>query len=194
MAVFTYKALDVSSAEARGTITADTPRQARDLLRGRGLIVQDVADVASAKRSVSVSGGGRGNAHQLTDVLWELSTLLGVGVPLLDALDTVARQHRGRLALAVTLLRDRVAAGSSLAGAMREQGAPFDALTISITEVGEDAGTLDASLQRLAEFRERSQQLKGRVATALLYPALVLTMAVFSGRRPTHHHRVAAPR
>ena len=181
MAVFTYKALDVSSAEARGTITADTPRQARDLLRGRGLIVQDVADVASAKRSVSVSGGGRGNAHQLTDVLWELSTLLGVGVPLLEALDTVARQHRGRLALAVTLLRDRVAAGSSLAGAMREQGAPFDALTISITEVGEDAGTLDASLQRLAEFRERSQQLKGRVATALLYPALVLTMAVFSG-------------
>jgi general secretion pathway protein F len=181
MAVFTYKAMDVSSAEARGTITADTPRQARDLLRGRGLIVREVADFKPAAKRTIRPGAGRGQAHQVTDFLWEISTLLGVGVPLLEALETIASQHRGRLALAITLLRDRVAAGSSLAGAMREQGAPFDELTISITEVGEDAGTLDASLQRLAEFRERSQQLRGRIATALLYPALVLAMAIFAG-------------
>src|SRR5687768_15803598 len=181
MSVFTYTATDPASAEARGTITADTPRHARDLLRGRGLIVQDVAHYAPRAKRTIRTAAGRGRAHQLTDVLWELSTLLGVGVPLLEALDTIARQERGRFALAVTLLRDRVAAGSSLAAAMREQGPPFDELTVSITEVGEDAGTLDASLQRLAEFRERSQQLKGRIATALLYPALVLSMAIFAG-------------
>jgi type II secretory pathway component PulF len=183
MAVFTYRAMDLSSAEARGTITADTPRQARDLLRDRGLIVKEVADYkpVARRRPIRPRFGRGGQAHEFTDFLWELATLLGVGMPLLAALETIASQHRGRFALAVTLLRDRVAAGSSLAGAMREQPNLFDELSIALTEVGEDAGTLDASLQRLAEFRERSQQLKGRIATALLYPALVLTMAILAG-------------
>src|SRR5256885_2100247 len=71
-------------------------------------------------------------------------------------------------------------AGASLATAMREQPNTFDELALNITEVGEDAGTLDSSLERLAEFRERAHQLRGRVVTALIYPAIVLTMAVFA--------------
>src|SRR5438034_118900 len=73
-----------------------------------------------------------------------------------------------------------IAADSSLAAAMREHPKTFDELAINITEVGEDAGTLDTSFERLAEFRERAHQLKGRIVTALVYPAIVLTMAVFS--------------
>ena len=61
---------------------------------------------------------------------------------------------------------------------MREQPRVFDELCVNITEVGEDAGTLDTSLERLAEFRERSEQLRGRVGTALIYPAIVSTVAV----------------
>ncbi len=118
--------------------------------------------------------------HESTTFIRELSTLLGVGVPLLEALETIARQHTGRFHTAVVLLRDRVASGASLATAMREQPGVFDDLCLNITEVGEDAGTLDASLERLAEFRERSEQIKGRVSTALIYPAIVSTIAVFS--------------
>src|SRR5438105_10070039 len=110
----------------------------------------------------------------------KLFTLLGVGVPLLEALDVIARQHVGRFHATVLLLRDRVAAGSSLANAMREQPGTFDELCANITEVGEDAGTLDTALERLAEFRERSAQLKGRVSTALIYPAIVLVTALLA--------------
>jgi type II secretory pathway component PulF len=63
---------------------------------------------------------------------------------------------------------------------MREHPQVFDELAINITEVGEDAGTLETSLERLAEFRERGQQLKSRIGNALIYPAIVLAMAVFS--------------
>jgi type II secretory pathway component PulF len=63
---------------------------------------------------------------------------------------------------------------------MREHPGVFDELAVNITEVGEDAGTLDASLQTLAEFRERSEQFRGRIATALIYPAIVLVLAVVS--------------
>lgn len=179
MAVFTYKASDPTRADLSGTIAADTPRQARDLLRQRGLIVKDLSeDRPSARTSRRPSAGG--SKYQSTLFIRELSTLLGVGVPLLEALDVIARQHEGRFHGTVLLLRDRVAAGSSLANAMREQPATFDDLCVNITEVGEDAGTLDSALERLAEFRERSQQLKGRVSTALIYPAIVLTTALFA--------------
>jgi type II secretory pathway component PulF len=63
---------------------------------------------------------------------------------------------------------------------MREQPNIFDDLAINITEVGEDSGTLDTSLDRLADYRERSQQLKGKLATALIYPAIVFVMAILS--------------
>src|SRR5439155_1695737 len=78
------------------------------------------------------------------------------------------------------LLRDRVAAGTSLADAMAEQPAVFDELCVNLVRVGEDAGTLDATLLRLASFKERSRQFKGKLATALLYPAIVRLAVVMS--------------
>jgi type II secretory pathway component PulF len=178
MPVFAYKATDAAAGDRTGTIAADTPRQARDLLRERGLVVRDLSSAAApvgATRWRRASGRVRA---QVTDFIREISTLLGVGVPLLEALETIARQHKGKFGTTILLLRDRVAAGASLAGAMREHPGVFDELAVNITEVGEDAGTLDASLQRLAEFRERSEQFKGKVWTALIYPMIVLTVAI----------------
>ena len=187
MAVFTYKAVG-AGADITGTIAADTPLHARDLLREQGLVVRDLADYRPGVRDAShilprlrraprLSGGMR---RLSTSFAREISTLLGVGVPLYEALQTIARQHTGRFHSAIVLLRDRVASGASLAQAMREQPHVFDDLCVNITEVGEDAGTLDSSLERLAEFRERSEQIKGRVATALIYPAIVSVIAVSS--------------
>ena len=188
MAVFTYKATDART-DVTGTIAADTPRQARDLLRERGLVVRDISDFSASKPARGEPQAAprlrkprprRGDRHQATTFIRELATLLGVGVPLLEALETVARQHRGRFHASLVLLRDRVAAGIGLAAALHEQPQVFDELCVSIAEVGEDAGTLDQSLERLAEFRERSDLLRGRVATALIYPAIVTTLAVFA--------------
>ncbi|HEY8749305.1 MAG TPA: type II secretion system F family protein [Tepidisphaeraceae bacterium] len=188
MAVFLYKALDSTTEDVTGTIAADTPRQARELLRDRGLIVRDIEDYQAAGPSKQSRGRVRfgrgrrrgGSRHQATTLIGELATLLGVGVPLLEALETCARQHTGGFHAVIVVLRDRVASGASLAQAMGEQPRVFDDLCVNITEVGEDAGTLDVSLERLAEFRERSEQLKGRVGTALIYPAIVSAVAIFA--------------
>src|SRR5882672_2714300 len=96
MAVFLYKAIDATTDDVSGTIAADTPRQARELLRERGLVVRDIADFEPARKSRRAStrtafarprrqGATR---HQATTMIRELSTLLGVGVPLLEALET----------------------------------------------------------------------------------------------------------
>jgi general secretion pathway protein F len=178
MPVFAYKALDPAAGERTGTLSADTPRQARDLLRERGLTIRDLAPASATARPGRRRRQRRAVRAEVTSFIRELSTLLAVGVPLLETLDTLARQHKGRFHTTLLLLRDQVSAGSSLGQAMREHPAVFDELAVSITEVGEDAGTLDTSLQRLAEFRERSEQFKGKIATALIYPVIVLTLAI----------------
>lgn len=186
MAVFLYKAIDGATEDVNGTIAADTPRQARELLRERGLIVRDIGDYQPApqRRSRVLPSPGwssrRAMRHQVTTLVRELSTLLGVGVPLMEALETIARQHKGRFHSAVLLLRERVAAGASLAAAMGEQPRIFDELCVNITEVGEDAGTLDTSLERLADFRERAEQLRGRIGTTLIYPGIVSLVAILA--------------
>src|SRR5947207_8886560 len=177
MAVYAYKASDLTSGDTTGTIAADTPRQARDLLRDRGLIIRDLSDVRARSERTSRLFRGASSYH-VTLFLRELSTLLSVGVPLLEALDTLAQQHTGAFRTSLVMLRDRVAGGASLARAMHEQPRLFDELCISITEVGEDAGTLDSSLETLADFRGRSEQLRGRLVNAFIYPILVLTVAI----------------
>src|SRR5947207_14587874 len=108
MAVFTYIATDERAAELAGTIAADTPRQARDLLRERGLTIRDIKNYQAPAK-----GRGRGlirfgHRHQVTQFIRELATLLGAGVPLIDSLETIARQHKGRFRATLLLLRDRV--------------------------------------------------------------------------------------
>lgn len=178
MAVYVYIAggeEGSSSATIRGTITADSPRQARDQLRQRGLSVRDVTEqrpgVQSGWRARYLA---RRQTAKVTGLLQEMSTLLSAGIPLLETLDTITRQHTGRFQRSILLLRDQVAAGGSLAQSMASQPVLFDELCRNIVEVGENAGTLDGSLARLVEYRRRTAGLKNRVAGALMYPCIVL--------------------
>lgn len=181
MAVYQYTARDAAAGAGamRGTITADSPRQARDQLRSRGLAVQEVVEQKpqSARTFAERYLVGR-QAGKVTGFLQELATLLAAGIPLLEALDTISRQHDGRFQRSILLLRDHVAAGGGLAEAMALQPMLFDPLCLNIIEVGENAGTLDTALERLVDFRRRSAGLKNRVASALIYPAIVLAAGV----------------
>ncbi|MCC6680519.1 MAG: type II secretion system F family protein [Phycisphaeraceae bacterium] len=189
MPVFTYKATDLDLTQVEGDTVADTPRQARDQLRDRGLNVYEMVlqGVTSSSnlagfqnlrmltpfRGRKLVGGAR-----LVEIIRELATLLGVGMTVTDALDTIVRQHRGWMRMELMQLKDKVAAGSSLADAMRQLPGVFDAVTIHMTEVGESAGTLDQVLNELATYKERVAQLRGKISSALIYPAIVFTTGI----------------
>lgn len=182
MAVYVYTASGNGDGRAglvRGTIAADSPRQARDQLRAQGLAIRDIAEKQPGRREGRWSRyvTGRQTA-KVTGFLQELSTLLAADIPMLEALDTIVRQHEGRFQRSVLLLRDHVAAGGSLAEAMGLEPALFDELCLNIVEVGENAGTLDVALGRLVEFRMRTARLKNRVASALMYPGIVMAVGL----------------
>ena len=198
MAVYAYQALPAGGAQAkplRGTITADSPRHARDQLRGRRLEVLSVtplsrsgaaglyARLLGASRDPAGAPGcfaRRSQAYtaQLVVFIRELSTLLAVGTPIIEALDTALRTQRGGFGKVLLQVRDQVAAGVPLSQALGDHPRVFDDLTCRLVDVGERSGQLDSVLDRLALFKERSQSFRGKLGNALIYPMIVLTMAV----------------
>jgi general secretion pathway protein F len=178
MAVFTYRALNDQAAAIEGTIAADTARAARDALRSRGLLVESVTTSGADSKSIRFPLRRRQRyASKRVAMVRELSTLLAAGIPLLEAIDSLVQQQTGGFKQSMMVLRDRIAAGGSLADAMREQPDVFDPLSVHMVEVGENSGTLDAVLDQLANFSERYLQLKDRVTNALFYPVVVFGLS-----------------
>jgi type II secretory pathway component PulF len=93
---------------------------------------------------------------------------------MLEALDTLTEQSRGAFRAALLAVRDRVAAGSSLADALAARPDLFDAASVHMVEVGENSGTLDAVLAQLAEFKQKQLALRDAVTTALIYPTFLV--------------------
>jgi len=175
MPVFSYIGVNSIRASVKGTIAADSPRQARDQLRGQGVAVHSLAEFGrpSVGRWWSFFSARSARSHW-TAGSHELSMLLRAGIPLIESLDTLAAQHRGGFRNAIVRVRDQVVSGTSLAQAMAQNADVFDIASIRLIEVGENAGTLEEVLEQLSEYKQRMAQLGDKVFTALLYPAFLV--------------------
>lgn len=108
----------------------------------------------------------------------QLATLLKAGIPLLQALDIVSEGFENpRMQVLVNGLKQEIAAGTNLATALRKQPRYFDELYCNLIAAGEQAGALEALLERVAIHLEKTQQLKARIKKAMTYPAAVLVVA-----------------
>jgi len=102
--------------------------------------------------------------------------LLATGIPLVEALDVLIRQHTRRLGAVLRDVRDRVAAGSSLSDALAVHPVWFDNIFCSAVKVGQLSGHMDRSLKELAAYVGERQTAKARLFAALTYPAILATL------------------
>ena len=172
MTLYSYRARNSEGKLIRGVLLADTPRQARDQLRDQSLKII-LVEASSATRHGMPSILRTRHRYQSTIFFRELSTLLSVGIPLVEALDILISQLRGRFRSLVQQLRESIANGQGFAKALSAYPHVFDSFALSMAEVGENAGTLETNLSQLADFRESREQMKDRVLSSLLYPAIV---------------------
>lgn len=181
MAAFSYRALTGEGKPRRGLIEADSPRQARALLRERGLLPTTVESEGPAKAE-------KGSWLRLerplpaTDVALltrQLATLLDSGLPLEEALYAITRQSNSqRLKATVLSVRARILEGHSLASALSEYPRSFSELYRAMVTAGEESGHLGGILLRLAEHGERLQQIRAKVQVALIYPVVLTLVAI----------------
>ncbi|MDR1480185.1 MAG: type II secretion system F family protein [Planctomycetaceae bacterium] len=178
MPVFLYKAVDVHGGSFAGTLSSNSPYEARAELRERGLRILSIAEQTTSRTKISISTTPGRYSKRFAGVMNELATLLSTGIPLLEAMRSVAHRQPRLIHVTIMQLCDRVSSGASLTEAMQEQPEMFDLLCISMTEIGENSGTLDATLRHWAEYKEKSLQFRDRVATALTYPIFVLLTGI----------------
>lgn len=189
MGTFVYKTAAMGAAARGATIDAPDRAAAVRTLMSRGetpLSVEPVAGQAAPgsaqplPRSAGLSlGGSVMSRGEMASMIRELGTALMAGLPLLQALKTIARQ--GRSPRQQEMLRsviEQVEAGKSLADAMENWGRPFSELTISLTNAGEQSGKMAEVLMHTADLLDRDVKLRRSITSATLYPAILLTLVV----------------
>jgi type IV pilus assembly protein PilC len=169
--VFEWEGKDRIGKATRGEIRAAGENQAQAALRRQGVTVQKI----KKKRMVSAK---RIKPKDIAIFTRQLATMMKAGVPLLQAFDIVGR---GNPNPSVTKLlndvRMDVETGTSLSAAFRKHPLYFNSLYCNLVEAGEQAGILEDLLDRLAVYMEKTEAIKSKVKSALMYPTAVIVVA-----------------
>nr|VFJ54762.1 MAG: general secretion pathway protein F [Candidatus Kentron sp. FW]VFJ62527.1 MAG: general secretion pathway protein F [Candidatus Kentron sp. FW] len=182
MAAFEYLAIDTNGRDRKGVLQGDTPRQVRQKLREQGLSPVRIVEVKGEARGASkgkLQLRRRINNTELAVLTRQMATLLRAGLPLEEALHTVAKQSdTAAMKNIVMAVRSAVLEGHSLANALGDFPQVFPNYYIATIGAGEQSGHLDIPLDRLADYTEERQQLQQKFQLALLYPLIVTLVAI----------------
>lgn len=203
MPKFSYVAMDQKGKEQKGTIEVASQNEAIGRVKEMGLFPTKIIEVDKVKASkvdkkaggaakssggkkrgggisIKIPGlGGKVKSKVLTTFTRQLATLVDAGLPLLRGMRVLEKQERnptlkniiGDLSLAVE-------GGSTFSEALAQHPKVFNRLYVNMVKAGELGGVLEVVLNRLAEFQEKAQKIKGKVVAAMFYPVAVLVVAV----------------
>lgn len=175
MPLFTYTARTASGEDITGTLTAASKRDMLNALAEQSLFPIRVE--AMSVRRMPWQRKRRIKPAVIASTLTQLADLLQNSVPVLKAIDVLARQAvNPEMTEILTTLRDRVAEGASLDIAMAEHPRVFGELTVSMVRAGSEGAFLEDALKRTADFLDLQEELKGRLVGAMFYPAFLGTL------------------
>lgn len=200
MPKFKFVAMDAKGSETEGVVEAESQAQAIAAIRAKSLFPTRVAEVGAEEKKSTRPGasrtkgsaadltrenkisswfGGRVRAKDLMVFTRQLATLIDAGMPLLRGLRILLKQEKSpALREAVTGMGESVESGNNFSEALGQYPKIFDKLYVNMVKAGEAGGALDTVLNRLAEFMEKSEKIKNKVKSAMVYPIVVLVVAV----------------
>jgi general secretion pathway protein F len=178
MARFTYKAVRPDGEPVEGELEADDEGTVIQRLQGEGLIPIE-ARRAGGLRDRLLQRRVRALAADEIGVLTrELSTLLESGLTLDRSLQIlIDLQEEEHIVRVMGNLQERVRGGATFSAALAEEGGQFSRLYINMVRAGEASGALEGVLARLADYLERTAELRETITSALVYPAILLSVA-----------------
>jgi type IV pilus assembly protein PilC len=180
MPEFVYKAKDSKGQMVTGSIEAENAQAVRMRLREKNFIVTSIAAKSkSANMKDMMAGFQKVKAKSLTVFSRQFSTMVSAGLSLVRALDILEKQADDKkLKEIIHDVRLKVEGGSALADAFAQHPQTFSDLFINLTHAGEVGGVLDDTLNRVAEFLEKDQELRSKVKSSMTYPAVIFVFAI----------------
>ncbi len=193
MPIFQYTAMDASGKEQKGQHEAASEEAVASFLKEQGMFPTSIKPLTKAAKAKKEKAKGptasKGlnlnlgpvvmKGKDLTVFTRQLAILLDAGLPLIRSLKTLERQAKNP---AVKTILGKVAysveGGSTFSEALAQHPKSFDKLYLNMIRAGEAAGKLELILTRLAGFREKAAKIAGKVKSAMVYPAIVLTIAI----------------
>jgi len=193
MPTYGFEAANTAGKTQKGTIDADNSEDAIKMIRSQGLFPTALREQKEAKKAAaakkkqqsatkkkprSITLGGV-NQKQLTLFTRQMSTLQDAGLPLLRSLQILEDQQKpSKLKYVLEDVCEAVSSGSSLSEAFNQHPKVFKRLYVKMVAAGEVGGVLDVVMRRLSEFMEKAQRLKRRIIGAMIYPSVVILIAV----------------
>jgi type IV pilus assembly protein PilC len=196
MPTFKFEAMDTTGGEVKDTVDATNEEEAQQKIRQLGYFVTRLTEVAAksgkkgekgkkkagavvkGKKTKTFSLGGVNSKHLVTFTR-QFSVLQDAGLPVLRSLKILEGQMKpGTLKNALIDVVDDVESGSTLSEAFGKHPKCFDRLYVNMVRAGEAGGALEVILRRLAEFKEKAQSLARRIKGAMIYPCVVIGVAV----------------
>jgi type IV pilus assembly protein PilC len=174
--VFVWSGIDRNGRKSTGELLASSAAIARVQLRKQGVAAKTVKKKAKPLLSLSAKTI---KAADIAIFTRQLATMMKAGVPLVQAFDIVAEgTDHEKMRELITTIRTDVASGTGLASSLAKHPLYFDELFCSLVASGENSGTLEVMLDRVATYKEKTEALKAKIKKALTYPIAVIVVAI----------------
>ena len=182
MPTYKYTARDQEGKNVVGRISADSESVIVSELRKRNLIILSISEEKESvfkKSSPRTQGGKRVKPEELVIFTRQFATMVDAGIPILQSLEALSEQTvNPNFKASLETIREDIQTGSGLSTAFEKHPKIFDKLYVNMIKVGESGGTLTDILERVAMYLEKSERLRQKVQGAMIYPAVVVSMAM----------------
>lgn len=180
MVLYNYKGYDALSGNSKkGTVDADTPRSARAKLRRDKIIISKLEEASAPSKQKSALFARRVGLLDLAVMTRQFATLQNAQVPLDESLAALTSQVDNlELRNIMSGVRDDISEGKPLATALLAYPKVFNRLYVNMVEAGESSGKMGLVLERLADYLEYQVEIKGKIFSALSYPAIMIAASL----------------
>jgi len=178
MATYVFRAMDAAGMPARGEVEAISMQDVADQLKGRGLVVVDIASKYKS-REINLTLFERVSAKDLAVASRQLSTMVSSGMSILRSISVLENQTESKkLKETWADVARHVEAGLFLSDALDRHPKVFGPLYVAMVRAGETGGVLEESLLRVADQLEKDASLRRQIRSAMIYPTLVISFAI----------------
>ena len=175
MPIFRYRGYSAQGRDVSGSIEASGLGDALGRVKAEGIFPSEVVASGLAGRKRIFPGADR---SFLPNVTRQLSILLSSGVPLMEALHSLAAENKGTYREMLVAIKEKVSGGAGLSKALEEFSHIFPEFYVNMIHSGEQSGNLDKVLMRMADFLESQNTMRAKVRSSMFYPLLMMSVSI----------------